>query len=125
MYGLEPLQITASLVFGMILLAIIIRLIQKGTLDIAYCWLWLSLGIGIILVVLRYDLLDMVSTVMGSKTRTTTLFLLGFMVLLLMSLQFSIVISSHRRQIKKLSQQIALLGACNPGKTDSPREGGK
>ena len=40
---------------------------------------------------------------------TTALFLLGFVVVLLMCLQFSLVVSAHRRQIKRLAQQVALL----------------
>jgi hypothetical protein len=59
--------------------------------------------------VLRYDWLEKVSDVIGAVTPTTTLFLLGFMVVLLLCLQFSMVISTHRRQIKRLTQHVALL----------------
>ena len=110
-------QLIASFVIGAVLLILIIRFVQRGRLDIAYCWLWLGIGIGIMLVVVRYDLLIRLSNLIGSMTPTTTLFLIGFMVVLLMCLQFSLVISSHRRQIKRLTQHIALL-------EKSIREGG-
>ena len=123
-----PRQFYASLLIGLMLLILIIRLIQRGRLDIAYCWLWLGLAIGTLLIVIRYDWLLRLSRLIGSLTPTTTLFLFGFTVLMLLCLQFSIVISAHRRQIKKLTQHIALLeqhqsppGSRNPpGPSETP-----
>jgi hypothetical protein len=104
-----PRQFAASVLIGICLLVLIIRLVQRGRLDIAYCWLWLGVGIGILLIVLRYNWLVALSRAIGAVTPTTTLFLIGFVVVLLMCLQFSLVVSAHRRQIKKLTQHIALL----------------
>lgn len=101
-------QLVTSFILSLILLALIIRLVQKGRLDIAYCWLWLGIGGSAILVVLRYDWLERASQLLGAVSNTTTLFLLGFFVVLLLCLQFSLVISHHRRQIKRLTQQLAL-----------------
>jgi len=102
-------QSIASFIIGAILLIVIIRLVQRNRLDIAYCWLWLGIGFGIMFVVIRYDWLVRVSNLIGALTPTTTLFLIGFVVILLMCLQFSMVISAHRRQIKRLTQHIAVL----------------
>lgn len=102
-------QFLVSIILSFLLFVLILRLVQKGKLDIAYCWLWLGVGLGAALVVVRYDWLVNLSGFIGAITNTTTLFLLSFFVVLLMCLQFSLVISSHRRRIKKLSQQIALL----------------
>jgi len=104
-------QFVASIILSILLLILVVRLVQKGRLDIAYCWLWLGIGIGTLLVVVRYDWLTRLSALIGAVTNTTTLFLLGFFVVLLMCLQFSLVISLHRRQIKRLTQQLALPGA--------------
>jgi hypothetical protein len=104
-----PRQLVASLVIGVLLLVLIVRLVQRGHLDIAYCWLWLAVGLGICAIVLKYEWLLRLSDVVGSRTPTTTLFLLGFVSLLLMCLQFSVIISTHRRQIKRLTQQLAML----------------
>jgi len=105
---LYPRQFLASIIISLSLLLFIIRLIQKGQLDISYCWLWLGVGIVVPLIVVRYDWLVRFSHLIGAVTPTTTLFLFAILVLFLMCLQFSIVISSQRRQIKKLSQHIAL-----------------
>ena len=102
-------QFYACIVLSLLLLLLIVRLVQKGRLDIAYCWLWLCIGISAIIVVLRNDLLKFISSAIGAVSDTTTVFLMGFFIVLLMCLQFSLVISLHRRQIKKLYQKMALL----------------
>lgn len=106
-----PRQLIASIIFSTMLLILVIRLVQKQRLDIAYCWLWLTIGLASLLVVIKYEWLTKLSEIIGSLTNTTTLFLLGFFVVLLMCLQFSLVISAQRRQIKKLCQQMAVLTA--------------
>lgn len=106
-----PRQLYACIVLSVLLLLLIVRLVQKGRLDIAYCWLWLCIGISTILVVLRNDLLKFISSTIGAVSDTTTVFLMGFFLIVLMCLQFSLVISLHRRQIKKLYQKIALLSS--------------
>ena len=108
---LLPRQFIASIILSLALMALIVRLVQKGRLDIAYCWLWLGIGIGSLVVVIRYDWLVHVSGWIGAVTNTTTVFLLGFFGLLLMCLQFSLVISSHRRHIKRLTQRLAHVSA--------------
>ena len=110
-YKMSQRQVAASIVIGLAVLVLIIRLVQKQRLDIAYAWLWLGVGVGMILVVVRYGWLVWFATLIGAKVVTTALFLLGMLVVLLMCLQFSIVISTQRRQIKKLAQQVAMLTA--------------
>jgi hypothetical protein len=70
--------------------------------------------------VLNYDWLIKLSEVIGAVTPTTTLFLLGFLMVLLLSLQFSMVISTHRRQIKRLTQRLAVLERDHPGRPPMP-----
>lgn len=103
-----PRQLIASVMIALMILAVVIRLVQRGHLDIAYCWLWLGIGGGMLLLVLNYDWLIKLSDLIGAVTPTTTIFLMGFMVVLLLCLQFSLVISTHRRQIKRLTQRLAM-----------------
>ncbi len=104
-----PRQLIASFIIGVCLLILIVRMVQRGHMDIAYCWVWLGIGVGVCALVLNYEWLVGLSALIGSNTPTTTLFLLGFLVLMLLCLQFSMVISTHRRQIKRLTQQVAML----------------
>ena len=106
---LYPRQFIASIILSVFLLVLILRLVQKGRLEIAYCWSWLGIGFGTLLVVIFYDLLVWLSKLIGAVNVTTTLFLLGFFIVLLLCLQFSLVLSHQRRQIKRLSQQLSLL----------------
>lgn len=104
-----PRQLIASVIVALLILVMVVRLVQRGHLDIAYCWLWLGIGGGMLLLVLHYDWLVRLSDLIGAIAPTTTIFLMGFMVILLMCLQFSWVISTHRRQIKRLTQRLAVL----------------
>ncbi len=104
-----PRQLIALVILAIAILAVIVRLVQKGHLDIAYCWLWLGVGAGMLMGVLHYEWLVWLSGLIGAVAPTTTVFLLGLMVILLMCLQFSWVISTHRRQIKRLTQRLAAL----------------
>ena len=106
---ISPRQFLVSLILGILLLVTVIRLVQKGRLDIAYCWLWLGIGLATLIVVLRYEWLEALSTLIGAKTHTTTLFLMAHLVILCLCLQFSLVISAQRRQIKALSHEMAIL----------------
>lgn len=113
-------QLIASVIIAVSLLVLIIRLVQRGHLDIAYCWLWLAIGLGILVAVLRYDWLERFTHLIGAVAPTTTVFLLGFVVVLLLCLQFSMVISTHRRQIKRLTQHLALLEREHPAGARPP-----
>jgi len=86
-------QFIASIVLSLSLFVLTIRLVQKGKLDIAYCWIWLGISLASLGIVLRYEWLLKLSDLIGALTPTTTLFLLGFFVVLLMCMQFSLVIS--------------------------------
>ena len=103
-----PKQFYVSLVISLILFFLVVRLIQKGRLEISYCWLWLAVGITAPMIVIKYDWLLWFSKLIGAVSPVTTLFLFSILVLFLMCLQFSLVISLQRRQIKRLTQQIAV-----------------
>ena len=103
-----PKQFYVSLVISLALFFLVVRLIQKGRLDISYCWLWLAVGIAAPLIVIKYDWLLWFSKQIGVVSPITTLFLFSILILFLMCLQFSLVISVQRRQIKRLTQQIAM-----------------
>lgn len=101
-------QYVITLIIGLGLLALIVRLIQKGRLEISYCWLWLGVGIMAPLIVVKYDWLLWFTAFIGAVSPVTTLFLFSILILFLMCLQFSMVISLQRRQIKRLTQQMAI-----------------
>jgi len=103
-----PKQFFVSLLISLGLFFLVVRLIQKGRLDISYCWLWLGVGIIAPLIVIKFNWLLWFSSQIDASSPITTLFLFSILILFLMCLQFSLVISAQRRQIKRLTQQIAM-----------------
>lgn len=103
-----PKQFFIMLSISLALFLLVVRLIQKGMLDISYCWLWLAVGVMAPLIVIKYDWLLWFSAQINVAAPITTFFLFSILILFLMCLQFSIVISIQRRQIKRLTQQIAM-----------------
>jgi hypothetical protein len=95
-------------VISLALFFLVVRLIQKGRLEISYCWLWLAVGVAAPLIVIKYDWLLWFSRQIDVVSPVTTLFLFSILILFLMCLQFSLVISLQRRQIKRLTQLIAM-----------------
>ena len=67
-------QIFVFMFVALSLLLLIIRLIQKGRLDVAYCWLWLAIGIIITLIVAKYDWLIYLTHLLGVIVPANTLF---------------------------------------------------
>lgn len=106
---MTPRQIEASIIISIGLLVLIVTLIRKKKLDMAYSWVWLFIGISAVMVVVFYDGLLELSYMIGAMTPTTTLFLGAILVIMLLCLQFSVVTSQHKWQIRKLAQELAML----------------
>jgi hypothetical protein len=111
---MQDRQFWATLVIAVFIFVLIIRLVQKGRLDMAYSWLWLCMGAGMILVVMKYEWLVFLTECIGAITPTTTLFLFAILILFILCLHLSIVVSRHRCQIKRITQQLAVKTAERP-----------
>ena len=73
--------------------------------------LWLASGVTILLLILRYDLLVWLTDLVGAVIPTSTLFFFCILYLALLSLNYSVRLSSLTRQVKELAQEVALLRA--------------
>lgn len=102
-----------AVVTGLAIFVVIIYLVKKGKLREEYSWLWLLTGFAILLLVLWYDLLVLLTKLIGAVLPTTTLFIFGIIFLVLIALHSSIKISLLNDQVKNLAQQISLLEAQN------------
>ena len=111
---MENRQFWATLIIAGFIFVLIIRLVQKRKLDMAYSWLWLCMGAAMILVVVKYEWLVCLTEFIGAVTPTTTLFLFAILILLILCLHLSIVVSRHRHQIKRITQQLAIRTAEKP-----------
>jgi hypothetical protein len=87
----------------------IIELVRRRKLQEEYSWFWLMTGSALFVLALKYDWLVAITRFIGAGFPTSTLFFLGIIFLILVSLHFSIVLSHFSSQIKNLSQEVALL----------------
>jgi len=102
------------------ILWVIIQLVKNGKLREEYSWMWILTGFIMLVIVLWYDLLLLITRLIGAVLPTTTLFIFGIVFLILLSLHFAIKISLLTHEVKNLAQKISFLEAENEqGKPDS------
>ena len=99
------------LTIALILLFVIVELVRRRRLRVEYSWLWLASGVTIIGLILRYDLLIWITEKVGAVIPTSTLFFLCILYLALLSLNYSVRLSSLTREVKELTQELGLLRA--------------
>lgn len=98
-----------SLVICFLVFIFTVDMVRKRRLREEYSVLWLLTSLVMFILVIKYDLLVLITDLVGAGLPTTTLFLCGIMFLFLISMQFSFRISKHSDQIKNLAQENALL----------------
>ena len=96
---------------AVMLLMVILELVRRRRLRVEYSWLWLASGVTILVLILRYDLLVWLTDLVGAVIPTSTLFFFCILYLALLSLNYSVRLSSLTRQVKELAQEVALLRA--------------
>jgi len=97
-----------ALAIGVGLFVVIIELVRRRRLAEEYSFLWLLTGGSIIVFVVWYDLLKWLTGLIGSKTPTTTLFIFGFIFMILINLHYSVKITKLAAQVKDLAQKAAI-----------------
>lgn len=98
-----------SLIVCVVVFLFTISMVRKRRLREEYSVLWLCTSILMFVLVLKYDLLVMITNLIGAGLPTTTLFICSSLFLVLLAMQFSFRISRHSDQIKNLVQENALL----------------
>ena len=98
-----------ALFLGIGILVVILDMVRRKKLGEEYSFLWLLIGAGIVILVLWQGLLEWVTHLIGAVASTTTIFIFGIVILVLINLHFSVKITKLSRQVKDLAQQIALL----------------
>jgi hypothetical protein len=91
------------------LIAFVIEAIRRNRLKERYAILWLGAAGALLVLALKPPLVDWMALHLGVKYGTSLLFLVAFLFLLGIVLHFSLVISSHRDSIRRLTQSVALL----------------
>ncbi len=108
---MTPTQRTFAVLVSFATLLVIVELVRRRRLKEEYSWLWIVTTGGMLLLSGWYGLIEWVTHVIGAVTVTTTLFLCGLLFLLLISVHFSTVISRLTQQVRRLTQELAILSA--------------
>lgn len=97
------------LTVAVLLLLVIVELVRRRRLRVEYSWLWIASSLSIVLLILRFDLLIWLTGLVGAALPPSTLFFLCILYLALLSLNYSVRLTTLTRQVKELAQEIALL----------------
>lgn len=91
------------------LLVLILELVRRKRLKEKYSLLWLFTALILLALSVSKGLMDRLSTLMGIYYSPSAFFLLAFVFLMLITVQFSVVISRLSERNKSLAQEVALL----------------
>lgn len=98
-----------ALFIGISIFVVIIELVRRKRLGEEYSFLWLIIGLGTVVLVLFQKFLKWLTYLIGAVAQTTTIFIFGFVIIILINLHYSVKITELKRQVRELAQQIALL----------------
>lgn len=108
---MTPTQRTFAILTSVATLLLIIELVRRRRLKEEYSWLWIATSGVMLLLSSWYGLIEWITHAIGAVTVTTTLFLCGLLFLLLISVHYSIVISRLTQQVRRLTQELAILSS--------------
>jgi hypothetical protein len=116
---LTPLQQAAAIVAAALLFVSILVLIYRRRLGENYGAMWFLVGLLTLIAAIWQDSLRLVARALDAVTLTAPLFLLSILFLTAIAVHFSVKLSEHAQQVKKLAQEVALLRAQAERKEDS------
>jgi len=110
----EPVvQLTAqsrilAAIIALAFMAMILELIRRHRLQERYSVIWLLAGLGMLAGAAFPALLEVVADFMGVRDTNVALFSIVLLLLLGLSLNFSVIVSRQAEQITRLAQERAL-----------------
>lgn len=108
---MTPTQRIFAVATSVATLVFIVELVRRRRLKEEYSWLWIVTGVVMVVLSAWYGLIEHITRFIGAVTVTTTLFIFGLLFLLVISVHFSTVISKLTQQVRRLTQEIAILSA--------------
>lgn len=106
----DRVQIVA-LVSSVLLLLLVLELVRRRRLSEEYSALWIILSVSLIGIALRRDVLDSAAKWLGVYYPPTVLVLMLVAIISVAALFFSVILSRHQRQIDRLIEENAIMGA--------------
>ena len=109
MESLTPRQTIFALVTSIVAFLFIVELVRRRRLREEYSWLWLLASGAMIVLVVWFQLLLGITSLVGSVTPITTLLLFAVLFLFAIVVHYSVIISKLTTQVKNLAQELALV----------------
>jgi len=106
----DRIQIVA-VVCSALLLLLVLELVRRRRLAEEYSALWIVLAVAMIGIALRRDVLDSAARWLGVFYPPAVLVLGLVAIIFVAALSFSVILSRHQRQIDRLIEENAILGA--------------
>ncbi len=105
-------------------LVLIIRFVRRRELRAKYAFLWLSVGLTMVVLAISPALLNRVSLALGIFYPPTTLFLAAIILLLLVAVHVSWELSRLEERTRTLAEELAILRAetTEPDASSGPSE---
>jgi hypothetical protein len=125
---MTPTQRVFAIVTSIGTFLVVMELIRRRRLREEYALLWVLTTVGMMVLATWYGLIERITQLIGAIAVTTTLFLFALIFLLLISVHFTTVISRLTVQVRRLTQELAILQASRerPGEAGAatpPRPG--
>ncbi len=108
---MTPTQRVFAIITSVGTFLVVMELIRRRRLREEYAFLWVLTTVGMMVLATWYGLIERISQLIGAIAVTTTLFLFALIFLLLISVHFTTVISRLTVQVRRLTQELAILQA--------------
>jgi hypothetical protein len=108
---MTPTQRVFAILISVTTFLVVMELIRRRRLREEYAFLWVLTTVGMMLLATWYGLIEWITRVIGAVTVTTTVFIFALIFLLLISVHFTTVISRLTVQVRRLTQELAILQA--------------
>jgi hypothetical protein len=106
---MDAVQVIAIATTGLVL-GVVLELVRRRRLVERYALLWMLTAVAmLVLALLRDDILNPLAEAIGVASPVNLLFLVGFAVVLVLLLHFSVAISRLSEETKILAQEVARL----------------
>ena len=106
----DRVQVVA-LACSVLLLLLVLELVRRRRLSEEYSALWIILAVSLIGLSLRRDVLDSAAKWLGVYYPPAVLVLMLVAIISVAALSFSVILSRHQRQIDRLIEENAIMGA--------------
>jgi Mg2+/citrate symporter len=108
---MTPTQRIFAIVTSILTFLVVMELIRRRRLREEYALLWVLTTAGMMVLATWYGLIEWITQAIGAVAVTTTIFLFALLFLLLISVHFTTVLSRLTVQVRRLTQELAILQA--------------